>query len=114
LGHTTSSYTFGSTSNFTKGGTNTLIVEKRNLHLNKSLKKFYNLTFSKKKFPNINLKMNSKKDNINGLQIIDLILHVLARKKLGKREKSPGNHLSLKLLKNKIIYTNEKGHSASQ
>jgi hypothetical protein len=93
------------------GQKNKILIEKRNKHLNIALlqeyKRLCTVGSSKYKAENISRKtsfeMKSKSDNINGLQIIDLILYVLARKYLGKKEKPPGNNLSLKLTESKII-----------
>ena len=43
-----------------------------------------------------------KKDNIEGLQVIDLILSALARDVLGKRDKMVGNDIDLDLLHAKM------------
>ena len=52
------------------------------------------------------LTIHNKKKNINGLQVIDLIMSVLARKFLGKKEKPIGNGISLKLIESKILELN--------
>ncbi len=48
-----------------------------------------------------NLKLINKKENMNGLQVIDLILSCLARKGYGKKVKMSGNDLSPGLLEDK-------------
>jgi hypothetical protein len=48
-------------------------------------------------------KLRDKKENVNGLQLIDLILSVLARKYLGKPEKPEGNNISLKVVESKVV-----------
>jgi hypothetical protein len=49
-----------------------------------------------------NLKLINKSQNINGLQIIDLILSCVARAGLGKKEKMIGNDLDPDLVKKKF------------
>jgi hypothetical protein len=50
------------------------------------------------------LTLVSKKQNLNGLQIIDLILASLARSALGKGAKMVGNDLSPSLIKVRYAY----------
>lgn len=48
------------------------------------------------------LKLVNKKENMNGLQVIDLILSCLARKDMGKEDKMIGNDLYPKLIETKL------------
>lgn len=48
------------------------------------------------------LKLINKKENINGLQLIDLILSCLARKGMGKKNKMIGNDLCPELIEAKL------------
>jgi hypothetical protein len=47
--------------------------------------------------------LKNKRENINGLQVIDLIMATLSRKFLGKPEKPKGNGVSLQVIENKLI-----------
>jgi len=49
-----------------------------------------------------NLELTNKKDNVNGLQVIDLILSCLARVGLGKKDKMIGNDLDPELITKKF------------
>lgn len=48
------------------------------------------------------LKLVNKKDNVNGLQLIDLILSCLIRSRQGKKDKMKGNDLLPDLVEKKL------------
>ena len=48
------------------------------------------------------LKLINKKENMNGLQVIDLILSCLARKGMGKKDKMVGNDLNPRWIETKL------------
>ncbi len=90
-------------------GANVIYAEKRGMELNAELKAEYQRLSSVGIHSYVadivstrtSFKLVDKKENVAGLQVIDLILSCLARVGLGKREKMVSNDLDPDLLKHK-------------
>ncbi len=91
------------------GKINTIYAEKRYKDLDAQLIAEYNRLASVGiySFPSsivvsrTELKLVNKKENISGLQVIDLILACIARHGMGKKNKMAGNDLKVELIKDK-------------